>query len=161
MDPLTEIERDAAESWFVQQLASIASDETCETQAAMVERSAPIGFMPPLHARDEDETYRMLAGAVTFFVGSEEIEAEPGDVVIAPAGTERTFRVESEGARWLVLTRVASLERFLDFGRAVAAPVESPAEGWPHADDLAMVAAMGEANGIDVLGPPGALPIGH
>ena len=114
--------------------------------------------MPPLHARDEDETYYVLGGELTFFVGADVVRAETGDVVVAPREVPRTYRVESEDARWLVLTRVASAARFEDFGRALAVPVNGPAADWPTSDEAAGVPAIASTNGIEVLGPPGMLP---
>jgi hypothetical protein len=113
--------------------------------------------MPPLHRRNEDERYRVLEGELTFYVGDQVVRAGAGDVVVAPRGVRRTFRVESEWARWLVVTRVCSAERFEDFGRALA----RPAADWPSPDEAAAVAAIGAANGIEVLGPPGSLPSGR
>ena len=141
---------DAARSWFVERLAESLGDPT----AALVERSARGGAMAPLHVRGEDEVYRVVEGLVTFFVGDETVSAAAGDVVVAPAGVARTVRVESSSARWLVLTRVESLPRFEDFGRALA----PPSEDWPSLDEVAALSAIAAANGIDVVGPPGALP---
>jgi hypothetical protein len=124
----------------------------------MIERTAPEGTMAPLLRRDVAETYRVLAGEVVFFVGDEVVSARAGDVVVAPAGVPRTFRADSEGARWLVLTHVRSLDRFADFGRAVSTPRADPSAGWPSEEEHAVVASMGAANGIELLGPPGALP---
>ena len=125
----------------------------------MVERSAPSGSMAPLLRRDEAETYRVLEGEVVFFVGDDVVWAREGDVIVAPAGVERTFRVDSGGgARWLVVTHVRSLERFTDFGRAVCPPHGDPSAGWPSEHERAAVASIGAANGIELLGPPGALP---
>jgi hypothetical protein len=128
--------------------------------AATVERSAPRGSMPPLHQRHEAETYRVIDGEVTFYVADEVVTAGPGDVVVAAPYAPRTFLVHSESARWTVVTRVNSLERFLDFCRAISAPAESPGDGWPSPEEHASVASMGAANGIRLLGPPGALPDG-
>lgn len=115
--------------------------------------------MAPLTRRDEAETYRVLEGEVVFFVGSDVVWARAGDVVVAPAGAERTFRVDSRsGARWLVVTHVRSHERFADFGRAVARPHPDPAAGWPSEDERAALASLAAANGIELLGPPGMLP---
>ena len=134
------------------------TEETAQrrlARAVAVERAASrAGLMPPLHARDEDESYHVLEGELTFYVGDDTVRAGSGDRVVAPRGVPRTFRVESERARWLVVTRVRSVERFEDFGRALARPVP----GWPSADEAATVTAIGAANGIEVLGPPGSLP---
>src|SRR3954451_14447406 len=140
-----ELDTQGASSWFTEQLASVASDD--RAQPAMVERSAPSGAMAPLLRRDEPETYRVLEGEVVFFVGDDVVWARAGDVVVAPGGVERTFRVDSSrGARWLFVTHVRSLERFADFGRAVSQPRPEPASGWPSEDEHAAVASIAAAN---------------
>ena len=162
MKLLTQIERETTSQWFVDELASAALDVTERpSQTALVERDAPQGAMPPLHRRDEAETYRVLEGEVLFFIGDEVVPAEPGDVVVAAAGVERTFRVVSEDARWLVLTKVTSLERFLDFGRAAVEVLATPLSWSPNGEDLAALSSIGAANGIELLGPPGMLPGGR
>jgi mannose-6-phosphate isomerase-like protein (cupin superfamily) len=157
MQRATATENSPATRWFLDQVASAAlEDRSGDGQVALVERAVPGGAMAPLHARDnEAETYRVIDGLVTFFVGGEAVVAGPGDVVVAPAGVPRTFRVESAGARWLVLTRVRSLSLFEDFGRAAAPAL---AGDWPSLDELTTLAAIAAANDIVVLGPPGELP---
>jgi mannose-6-phosphate isomerase-like protein (cupin superfamily) len=156
MHPLTEVRRDAATAWFADEAALAATRSS--GHVAMVERGAREGRMPPLLRRQAAETYRVLDGEVVFFVGDDVLCARAGDVVVAPPGVPRTFRVASPEAHWLVLTEVSSLERFHDFGRAVSRPLQPPAENWPSAEEHAVVAAAGAANGIELLGPPGALP---
>jgi hypothetical protein len=73
----------------------------------------------------------------------------------------RAFRAGPAGARWVCETRVVSLARYVDFGRAVAAPLPLSAAGWPSAEEQAAVAAIGAANGIELLGPPGDVPDGR
>ena len=156
MQRTTQTQETPATSWFFEQVAATALDASRGGETALVERAARGGSMAPLHARDgEAETYRVLDGLVTFFVGGEVVSAGPGDVVVAPAGVPRTFRVESADARWLVLTRVRSLSLFEDFGRATAPAMVG---GWPSTDEVMTLAAIAAANDIVVLGPPGALP---
>jgi quercetin dioxygenase-like cupin family protein len=159
MDFLAVTEQQAAGDWFTEELTSAASLPS-PTQVAMVERTAPAGYMPPLARRDEQETYRVISGEVVFFVGNDMVWAGPGDVVVAPGGVERTFRVAADDTRWLVLTHVRSLDRFADFGRAVSAPLSDPCAGWPSGEEQAAVESLAAANGIELLGPPGALPCG-
>ena len=139
-------------------MQAVAPPKTAAQQTAMVERSAREGNMPPLLRRAQHETYRVIEGEVVFFVGSDMVWAGPGDVVAASAHVPRTFRVASREARWLVLTAVSSRELFNDFGRAVSAPHPSPADGWPSEDERDALEALAAANGIELLGPPGALP---
>ena len=162
MKLLTQIEQETTSQWFIDELAQAVLDVTERPlQTALVERAAPEGAMPPLYRRDEAETYRVLEGEVLFFIGDEIVPAGPGDVVVAAAGAERAFRVESEDARWLVLTRVASLELLLDFNRAVVEPIAVPISGWPSAEEEAALSSIGAVNGIELLGPPGVLPGGR
>jgi mannose-6-phosphate isomerase-like protein (cupin superfamily) len=162
MKLLTQIERDTTSQWFIDELATAALDVTERpSQTALIERDASQGAMPPLHKRDEAETYRVLEGEVLFFIDDEVVPAGPGDVVVAAAGAERTFRVESGDARWLVLTHVKALERFLDFNQAVVEPTAVPVTGWPSAEEHAALTSIGAVNGIELLGPPGVLPGGR
>jgi mannose-6-phosphate isomerase-like protein (cupin superfamily) len=146
--------RDTASSWFSEQVASACGAAPGERHIAAVERVVKEGMMPPLHRRDQDEAYRLLEGRVTFFIGDVTVRAEAGDVVVAPSAAARTFRVESAIARWVVLTRLSSLDRFQDFARAVS----QPCEAWRSGDEERAVAYLASANGIELLGPPGALP---
>jgi quercetin dioxygenase-like cupin family protein len=156
MQSLEQIEREAATAWFAERAGELACGDG---QPAMVERGAPEGSMAPLSRRDEEEAYRVLTGEVTFFVDGDVLRAGAGDVVVAPGGAARTFRADSQGARWLVLTRVRDLRRFIDFGRAASAPLGATDE-WPSQGELQAVASMAAANGIELLGPPGAIPSG-
>src|SRR5207248_8131785 len=82
MKLITPVERTAASQWFDDELVSAARERTpSHARTALVERSAPQGAMPPLHRRDEDETYRVLEGEVTFFIDDDVVPARPGDVV--------------------------------------------------------------------------------
>ena len=145
---------DSASAWFADEIATAVAGG----QVTMVERTAPEGHMPPLVRRDEPETYRVVEGEVVFFVGNDVVWARAGDIVVAPAGVPRTFRADSPDARWLVLTRVRSLDRFADFGRAHCLPQRPVSGCWPSPEEQSAVAAMGAANDIELLGPPGTLP---
>ena len=159
MKLITPVERTAASQWFDDELVSAARERTpSHARTALVERSAPQGAMPPLHRRDEDETYRVLEGEVTFFIDDDVVPARPGDVVVAPAGAARTF-IATEDARWLVLTHVSSIDRFVAWGRALARPVTvALSRRWPSAEEHASLRALAAGCGIEVLAPPGVLP---
>ena len=147
--------RDYATAWFLDRVSDVALGDG-DGRAVMVERAASSrGLMTPLHVRDEDEIYRVLEGSVTFFIGSEAVLVRAGEVVVVPAGRPRTLRVDSDGARWLVLTRVSSPTAYEDFGRTLARPnVRSRLTS----DEQAVLDAIAAPNGIQLLGPPGHLP---
>ena len=149
---------DPATAWFWDEASSTAAVRGPGDRLVVLQRAARGGEMPPLHTRDTLESFRVLAGEVTFFVGAETVSAHAGEVVVAAAGVARSFRVESETASWLVLTRAASPERLEDFSRAVAVPRAGHPAAWPSAEEERSVASMAGANGITLLGAPGALP---
>jgi mannose-6-phosphate isomerase-like protein (cupin superfamily) len=58
------------------------------------------GGAPPLHIHHrEDETFYVIAGEITFFVGDRRIEARAGDFLFAPKGVPHAFLVTSRPAQ--------------------------------------------------------------
>lgn len=52
---------------------------------------------PPLHVHDdEDDSFYVLEGEVTFTLGDEDVVAGPGTFVLVPPGVEHTFANRSE-----------------------------------------------------------------
>jgi mannose-6-phosphate isomerase-like protein (cupin superfamily) len=146
---------DQPSAWFLDRVSDVAL-RGGDGRAVMVERAATSrGLMTPLHVRDEDEIYRVLDGTVSFFIGSEAVLVRAGEVVVVPAGRPRTLRVDSDGARWLILTRVSSPAAYEDFGRALARPEGQST--WTSEEET-FLTAIGTPNAIRLLGPPGHLP---
>ncbi|MBD0291639.1 MAG: hypothetical protein ICV74_10325 [Thermoleophilia bacterium] len=122
---------------------------------AVVRRSGPErGLMTPLYALDAEESFHVLAGSITVFIGARSVRLGAGDAVSAPRLAERAVRIESDGASWLSASRVRSAARYDDFGRAVGAATRA----WATPEDEATVRAIAGENGIRILGAPGALP---
>lgn len=144
--------------WFIDGLARIhVAGEGTDGRLAIVENLARHGDMPPLHVHHrEDEVFHMLEGRMTLHLPGETIELEAGSTLLAPKGVPHTYRVETETARWLVVCQPAGFDSFV---RAVSQP--APADKLPPAGrehDLGAINAAAEVHGIDLLGPPGALP---
>ena len=146
--------------WFIHDLVvvHVTGDET-DGHLGVVESLGPPGDMPPLHVhRVEDEVFYVLDGALELHVaGRPPARLEAGESLLAPRDVPHTYRVVSEGpARWLVLSVPASFERFV---LAASDPAETqtlpPPDLEPDMDRMMRAAA--EA-GIEILGPPGALP---
>jgi quercetin dioxygenase-like cupin family protein len=122
----------------------------------VVEIVMPEGSAPPLHAHDEEERIFLLEGRVTYFVGDERIEAGPHTKLVLPAGVPHTYRVEDAGrARWLVVTDSPRFERFV---RAVSRPATEDAPKHPSVTDAVAFTVAAAQNGIEILGPAGAVP---
>jgi len=148
----------SAPLWFIDGLAQIhVSGEETEGRYAVLEILSPEGDMPPLHVHhEEDEVFHVLDGRVTLFLPGREVPLEAGESFRAPQGIPHTYRVESQTARWLVFCAPA---RFDAFVRAVSEPAareELPPRGRPV--DPERFAAEAAERGIELLGPPGALP---
>jgi quercetin dioxygenase-like cupin family protein len=114
------------------------------------------GGAPPLHVhRNEDETFFVISGEVSFFVGEERIEATAGDFVFAPRDVPHSFLVRSEEAEYLTSFAPAGAERFFAEVAPPVIPGESPpSPTQPDPDEFARIAAK---YGIEIVGPPPAL----
>ena len=122
------------------------------------------GAAPPMHIHhDADETFYVIDGQLTIFVGDERIEAGPGDFVLGPKGVPHAFLVRSANAEFLVTFAPAGTEGpagcGLDgFFRDIAVPVvpgePGPEPTEPDPEELAGKAAL---YGIEIVGPPPTL----
>lgn len=143
--------------WFFANLATVklAGEET-GGEFCLVEIVGARGDMPPLHVHHmDDETFLLVDGEATLFVGGDVVQARSGSVVFAPRGVPHTYRIESETATWQVISTPA----FAEFVLAASVPAESARlPTAPPAGDPAKVTELASAHGIEILGPPGALP---
>lgn len=57
----------------------------------------PPGEGPGLHRHPYEETFVLEEGRVTFTVDGETIEAEPGQIVVVPAGAAHRFVCSGDG----------------------------------------------------------------
>ena len=126
----------------------LVDGEAARGAYCLVEASGPRGDMPPLHVHHaDDETFYVLDGRMTIFVGDRTIDLPAGECAFAPHGVAHTYRVESESARWLVAASPAGFDAFVrEVGEAGSGV--GPAQ----------LAEISQRHGIELLGPPGVLP---
>ena len=141
-------------AWFTDTRMRV---HVAEEGQSLVEAEARRGNMPPLHVHHrDDETFYCLGGRLSLITAGGTVELEAGEAAFAPRGVPHTYRVESEEARWLVATTDAGFGTFV---RASSVPAENdgyaPDELMPAPERLGALAAE---QGIELLGPPGALP---
>jgi mannose-6-phosphate isomerase-like protein (cupin superfamily) len=112
---------------------------------------APKGSGTPLHRHQEaDEAFYVLAGEMTFYLGNDEpIRASAGSFVHIPGGTVHAFRVDSEMARYLIIT-MPQHERFY---RAIAEPTQTRSLAPETPIDMEKVRAACDAYGVEGVGP--------
>ena len=103
-----------------------ATGDTTGGLFALVEEDAARGQGAPIHRHAADvESFYVLDGEMTFFLADAEPQiGGPGTFVHVPAGAAHGFRVESERARYLILTTPHHAEFYRAMTRAVAAPGE-------------------------------------
>jgi quercetin dioxygenase-like cupin family protein len=126
--------------------------QALDTPFAVVEHRVPEGAMTPLHFHDEDESVRVVDGAVTVHLLDGVVRLEPGESLVVPAATPHVL-VAEEDAHLLSGTATRAAGRYEDFLRAVAIPGEGATE-----DETATVAVIAASCGTTLLGPPGTLP---
>jgi mannose-6-phosphate isomerase-like protein (cupin superfamily) len=144
--------------WFINHLVHVHVDgDTSNGQLGLVESRGRRGDMPPLHVHHrDDETFYVIDGEVSLFVPGRQLTVTAGQAAFAPRAVPHCYRVESEEARWLVFTTPSGFESFV---RRVSDP--APADELPEAGrsvDPAVLAEAAADVGIEILGPPGALP---
>jgi quercetin dioxygenase-like cupin family protein len=114
------------------------------------------GGAPPLHIHHrEDETFYVIAGEITFFVGDERIAATAGDFVFAPKDVSHTYLVTSDQAEYLTSFSPAGAERFFAQVAPNVVPGEpAPPPSEPDPEEFTRIAA---SYGIEIIGPPPTL----
>jgi mannose-6-phosphate isomerase-like protein (cupin superfamily) len=147
--------------WFNDNLAYVHQDgESTRGAYGVVELLGRQGDMAPLHVhRRDEECFFVLEGELELFVGEERLELGPGRSAVAPRDVPHTYRITSATARWLTINSPAGFEAFILAAGTPAPRAEIPPTGQPV--DPVELAARAAEHGIDILGPPGALPAGH
>ena len=86
---------------------------------ALVDERAVGGESVPLHKHDDVESFYVIEGEISFYLGDQPgVRAGPGAFVHIPGGTIHGFRIESAMARYLILTTPHHGE----FYRAITVP---------------------------------------
>jgi quercetin dioxygenase-like cupin family protein len=118
---------------------------------ALVDELAHGGESVPLHRHPDDmESFYVLEGEITFFIGDEPgATAGAGAFVHIPGGTVHGFRIESETARYLILTT----PRHGEFYKAITAPTGSGGLKPSTSIDGAKISKAVYEYGIEFIGP--------
>jgi quercetin dioxygenase-like cupin family protein len=138
--------------WFLGTLATIKVDgEDSAGRLAVFESLLPKDAAPPLHKHPEDETFFVLDGQLTVWVGGKSGHLSAGSLMYAPGGVPHTFLVKSETARVLVLSTPAGIERFI---RGLSEPAKRPElppdDVFPSDEEIVAGFAAGH---VEICGP--------
>ncbi len=144
--------------WWIGMLATIkATAEQTTGRYTLVEVLAPDGFASPLHVHhSEDESFWILEGEMTFYVGDRTIKARPGSFLFGPKEVPHAFRVDSGYARLLFVLSPAGFEGLVremgEPARELTIPPQP--EGPPDEAEMRRMAAIAARHGNEILGPP-------
>ena len=141
--------------WYTGWLVTfLATGEDTQGQFALQEQVGRKGNVPPRHIHHrEDETFYVLEGEMTFFIGDRTIKATPGTMVFAPRHVPHSFTIDSEQVRILVLNTPAGIEEFF---KELSVPAPSmtlppPAE-IPYSEKQKMM-ALAPKYGFEIVLP--------
>ena len=153
---LADGEGQPARWWLGGRVAVKASTADTHGRFCQVEFTDPIGNAPPVHIHHwEDETFYVLEGLVTVFIGDARIDTLPGEFVFMPRDVPHTYLVRSERARALVTYAPGGLEQFfVEMGVPVNDPDRPPPPVVPDPDTFVRALAC---YGVEIVGPPPAL----
>jgi quercetin dioxygenase-like cupin family protein len=148
------LEREEGQAvWFLGALLIMkATNEHTGGAFGLIDHVLPVGFASPYHMhRNEDESFYVLEGEMTFYVGEERVKAESGAFVYGPREVPHGFEVEGTApARMLLLNTPAGFERFTVEAGEPAKELTIPPATPPDMDKLMAIAAK---YAIEILGP--------
>ncbi len=100
--------------WYMGTLLKVkATGAETGGKYSLVEELCPRGFATPWHVQGrEDESFLVVDGEATFFVGDQVLVATAGSFVFLPQGIPHAFRVDSETAHLFNLITPAGFENF-------------------------------------------------
>jgi mannose-6-phosphate isomerase-like protein (cupin superfamily) len=135
--------------------AKVAGEQT-DGRLSQVHIVEPRGAAPPVHLHhDADETFYVIEGEISVFLGDERIDAGPGAFVFVPKGAAHTWLVRSEQAEALLTLAPAGLESF--FAEVGVPVVAGEPKSGPMEVDMEEMNRKAEAYGVEFLGPPPTL----
>ena len=109
------------------------------------------GEPPPHVHHGEDESFYVLDGHVTMYVGEAALDAPRGSFVFAPRDVPHRFTVESDQARLLVIITPAGWEGFFAEVGETATTATIPA---PSPPDIGRIVEAAAARDCEILLPP-------
>ena len=129
----------------------LATGELTGGRFTLVDERANRGTSVPLHRHPDDvESFYVLDGEITFFAGDRAgATVGAGSFAHVPGGTVHGFRVESDTARYLILTT----PRHGEFYRAITLP--SQPDGSPPTESIgdSQIEQACLEYGVEFVGP--------
>ena len=148
--------------WLLSYVVRIlVTGDEAEGRFSAAEYLKPPGDMTPLHVHHaESQTTYVLEGEATIYLPDGPQVLGPGDCLYQPRGVPHTEKITSDvAARVLDIYAPAGFERFIESaGRETEGLHLPPAAESPDEARTTELTALAQELGIELLGPPGALP---
>ena len=138
---------EAPAPWFLGVVTVVrATSEQTKGEYSLFEQILPPGAGMPLHVHhNEDETFYVLEGTVTIWVGEHRITATPGTWVFGPRDVTHAFRAEGDvTARLLLSLNPSGFEHFI-YALGEKDPPTAP-------PDMNKVLPVAKKYGVDIFG---------
>jgi quercetin dioxygenase-like cupin family protein len=132
----------------------LAEEKDTGGQFTLIEVNPFPGTEPPPHIRrQDDEGFYVLQGEMEHQIDGETVVARPGDFVLAPQGSLRSFRFRTPEARLLLLLAPGGAEEGLrEIGRPAPSLIpQFPEGGLPSPEKMQSAFA---AHGVEFGMPP-------
>src|SRR5262245_18241020 len=132
----------------------LATGEDTSGKYALFEAFVSPGGGPPPHVHSrEEESFYILEGEITFFVGDQRLVANAGMFANMPVGTPHSFKNESgKPARMLISVAPAGLERMF-FEVGVPVPPGATTAPLPTKGEIERLLATAPRYGIEIKLP--------
>lgn len=133
----------------------LATGESTGGKFCLVDEVGRKGDTVPLHKHNgDDESFYVLEGEISISLdGGEPVRAPKGSFSHIPAGSVHGFRVESESARYLILTTAQHGAFYL----AITDPSNADGSSPQTSVDGSRIGAACKEYGVEFLGPfPGS-----
>lgn len=135
-------------------LTFLATGADTGGQFALMEQVARKGSVPPRHIHHrEDETFYVVEGEMTFFVGEETIKATPGTMVFAPRDVAHSFTIDSDQVRILVMVAPAGAEGFFKECSVPAPLMTLPPPAETPYSEIQKMMALAPSYGFEFVPP--------
>jgi quercetin dioxygenase-like cupin family protein len=137
--------------WFLDALSIVrVSGEQTGGAFSLIEDTLPAGRSTPYHLHhQEDETFYVLSGELTFFSDGGKIRGAAGSTVFLPRGLPHGFRADTP-AKLLILTTPSGFDKFVAEAGEPATSLVLPT---PKPPDFAKLTQCAAKYGIEILGP--------
>jgi quercetin dioxygenase-like cupin family protein len=135
-----------------------ATGDDTDGQFWLAEQTSTRGYASPVHRHTrEDELFIIMDGRLRVQVGDEARVVEAGGVTFAPRSKAHSFSVESESARFMILTTPAGFENwFFETGQTAESLVVPPMPEGPP--DVGKLIASLQSYGVELIAPPAGVP---